>query len=42
MENAEIMLAHIKRLYVSCRTHYIISRPGQGYYVPKRGGSFVH
>lgn len=40
MDNSEILLEPIKRLYVSCRSHYIISRPGQNYYAPKKDGCF--
>ena len=42
LDNAEILLGHIKRLYVSCRSHYIISRPGQKYYAPKKDGRFCY
>ena len=40
MDNSEILLEHIKRLYVNCRSHYIISQPGQNYYAPKKDGRF--
>lgn len=42
LDNAEILLGYIKRLYVSCRSHYIISRPGQKYYAPKKDGRFCY
>lgn len=40
MDANEILVEHLKRLYVSCRTHYVVCRPGQKYYVPKRQGTF--
>lgn len=40
MNSPEVLLEHIKRLYISCRTHYIICRPGQKFYVPKKNGGF--
>ena len=40
VDKDEKLVEHLKRLYVSCRTHYVVSRPGQRFYVPKRNGAF--
>ena len=40
MDNPEVLLEHLHRLYVSCCTHYIVSRPGQSFYAPKINGRF--
>ena len=40
VDKDEKLVEHLKRLYVFCRTHYVVSRPGQRFYVPKRNGAF--
>ena len=40
MDTNELLVEHLKRLYVACRTHYVLSRPGQRFYVPKINGAF--
>ena len=40
MDKDEMLLEHLKRLYVTCRSHYVVSRPGQKFYVPKSNGTF--